>query len=211
MRATPMAEIAIMSHSPALEGGRAKQQSDGRARHSSGSCPKEVSVALVRRMVTVAAVVVLALALFASGWLVGRLGIGAVVTPASLNDAERQFMERMRNVSLVGSFTVAGREDRTPQADRYDISSVEKVGTDLWRFNAKMNCCGVNGAIPVVVPMRWNGDTPMIMMTDTSLPGLGTFTVRLFFYNDRYAGTWQHGNTGGLMSGRIEKHSGTAQ
>jgi hypothetical protein len=168
-------------------------------------------VALVRRMVTVAAVVVLALALFASGWLVGRLGIGAVVTPASLNDAERQFMERMRDVSLVGSFTVAGREDRTPHADRYDISSVEKIGTDLWRFNAKMNCCGVNGAIPVVVPMRWNGDTPMIMMTDTSLPGLGTFTVRLFFYSDRYAGTWQHGKTGGLMSGRIEKQSGTAQ
>ena len=83
-------------------------------------------MALVRRMVTVAAVVVLALALFAGGWLVGRLGIGAVVTPASLNDAERQFMERMREVSLVGSFTVAGREDRTPHADRYDISSVEK-------------------------------------------------------------------------------------
>jgi hypothetical protein len=162
-------------------------------------------------MVTVAAVVVLALALFASGWLVGRLGIGAVVNPASLNDAERQFMERMRDVSLVGSFTVAGREDRTAQADRYDISSVEKVGTDLWRFNAKMNCCGVNGAIPVVVPMRWNGDTPMIMMTDTSLPGLGTFTVRLFFHSDHYAGTWQHGKTGGLMSGRIEKYSGTAQ
>ena len=87
----------------------------------------------------------------------------------------------------------------------YDISSVEKVGTDLWRFNANMHCCGVSGAIPVVVPMRWNGDTPMIMMTETSLPGLGTFTVRLFFYGDRYAGTWQHGNTGGHMAGRIEK------
>jgi hypothetical protein len=180
-------------------------------RRSSGFRPKEVSVALVRRMVTVIAVVVAALALFAGGWLVGRLGIGAVVTPASLNDAERQFMERMRDVSLVGAFTVAGRENHTPQADRYDISSVEKVGTDLWRFNAKMNCCGVNGAIPVVVPMRWNGDTPMIMMTDTSLPGLGTFTVRLFFYDDRYAGTWQHGKSGGLMSGRIEKQIGTAQ
>ena len=160
---------------------------------------------LVRRVVTIAAAVVLALALFGSGWLVGRLGIGRVVDPASLNDAERQFIERMRDVSLVGTFTVSGREDRAPGPDRYDISSVEKVGTDLWRFNAKMQCCGVNGAIPVVVPMRWSGDTPMIMMTDTSLPGLGTFTVRLFFYNNRYAGTWQHGDIGGQMSGRIEK------
>ena len=55
------------------------------------------------------------------------------------------------------------------------ISSVEKVGDDLWRFNAKMDCCGLggSGAIPIVVPMRFVGDTPVIMMTDTSLPGMG--------------------------------------
>ena len=64
-----------------------------------------------------------------------------------------------------------------------------KVGDDSWQFNAKMRCCGVNGAIPVVVPRV----------------GMVTFTVRLFFYGDRYAGTWQHGNVGGHKSGRIEK------
>jgi hypothetical protein len=53
--------------------------------------------------------------------------------------------------------------------------------------------------------MRWVGDTPMIMMTDSSLPGIGTFTVRLFFYEDRYAGSWQGGDHGGLMFGRIER------
>jgi len=164
-------------------------------------------MALVRRMVTGVALVLIALLLVAGGWFLGRLGIGTVVDPASLNESERQFAERMRDVSLVGSFTMTGREDRTPRADRYDSASVEKVGTDLWRFNANMDCCGVSGAIPVVVPMRWIGDTPVIMMTDTSLPGLGTFTVRLFFYGDRYAGTWQHGERGGHMSGRIEKHA----
>jgi hypothetical protein len=162
-------------------------------------------MAIARRMFTLTAIVVLMLALFGGGWLVGRLGLGSAVDPASLSELERQFSDRMRNVSLVGSFTIAGRDDRTPRSDRYDISSVQKVGDDLWRFNTRMDCCGVAGEIPVVVPMRWIGDTPMIMMTDTSLPGLGTFTVRLFFYRDRYAGTWQHGNVGGLMSGRIEK------
>ena len=166
-------------------------------------------MALLRRVVTTTAVAAAAVALFAGGWIVGRLGIGSVVDPASLNDAERQFVARMRDVNLVGSFTVDGREDRARHPDRYEISSVEKVGTDLWRFNAKMNCCGVSGAIPVVVPMRWNGDTPMIMMTDTSVPGVGTFTVRLFFYNDRYSGTWQHGKVGGQMFGRIEKRAET--
>jgi hypothetical protein len=166
---------------------------------------------LVRRVLGIGMLVVLLLAVFAGGWLVGRLGIGSAVNPASLNDLEREFTERMRDVSLIGSFTVAGRENRPPRSDRYDIASVEKVGDNLWRFKASMQCCGVNGAIPIVVPMRWNGDTPMITMTDTSLPGLGTFTVRLLFYGDRYAGTWQHGAVGGHMSGRIEKQTPKAQ
>jgi len=161
----------------------------------------------VGRVMRAVLLLVLAIVLFVGGWLTGRLGIGSVVNPSSLSAVERDFSERMRDVALIGSFTVDGRENRTPRSDRYDILSVEKVGTDLWRFNASMQCCGVNGAIPIVIPMRFNGDTPMIEMTDTSLPGIGTFTVRLFFYRDRYAGTWQHGNVGGLMSGRIEKRT----
>ncbi len=163
-------------------------------------------MALIRRVMGLGVAVVAAAALFAGGWLVGRTGIGAVVEPASLTEAERAFADRMRGVTLVGSFTVAGRQDRPPRSDRYDIASVETGGDDLWRFNARMDCCGLDGrVIPIAVPMRWVGDTPMIMMTDTSLPGIGTFTVRLFFYEDRYAGSWQGGDHGGLMYGRIEK------
>jgi hypothetical protein len=164
----------------------------------------------VRRILTAAAIVIVVAAIFAGGWLVGRLGIGSAVDHASLPELERQFAERMRDVSLVGSFTVDGRDGRAPGDDRYDISSVEKVGDNMWRFNAGMSCCGVNGVIPIVVPMRFVGDTPMIMMTDTTLPGLGTFTVRVFFYGDRYGGTWQHGKVGGHMSGRIEKRAAAA-
>jgi hypothetical protein len=149
------------------------------------------------------------LAVFGGGWLAGRLGLGSVIDPSTLPAAERAFAERMRNVTLVGSFTVSGREDQPPRADRYEIASVEKVGENTWRFNAKMDCCGQAGqaGIPIVVPMHFVGDTPVIMMTDTSLPGLGTFTVRVFFYGDRYTGTWQHGAVGGHMSGRIERTS----
>ena len=117
----------------------------------------------------------------------------------------------MHNVSLVGTFTIVGGESRAPSPDRYQIANVEKVGDDLWRFNATMDCCGMRGAppIPIVVPMRWVGDTPVIMMTDTSIPGLGTFSARLLFHGDRYAGTWQHGQFGGHMSGLIEKSTGS--
>lgn len=144
------------------------------------------------------------LALVAVGWVFGRLGIGTIAEPVSLDDAERAFIDRMRNVSLVGGYTEYGRDATTPTAERYEIASVEKVGPDRWRFNATLTCCGFNGDIPVVVPLRFVGDTPMIMMTDTPVPGLGTFSVRLFFHDACYAGTWQHGPRRGFMSGRIE-------
>jgi hypothetical protein len=164
-------------------------------------------MANVRRPLVIFLIVVLALVVFGGGWLIGRLGIGAVADPASLTDAERRFAERMRGVTLVGSFTTDGREG-PPQVDRYEIVSVEKAGEDLWRFNSK--CCGLNSAVPFVVPMRFNGDTPVIQMTETSLSGLGTFSARVFFYGDRYAGTWQHGQVGGHMWGRIEKTAAPA-
>ena len=103
-------------------------------------------MAIVRRVLRLALFVVLALVLFGGGWLVGRLGIGSVVAPSSLTEVERRFSDGMRNVTMVGTFTVAGRENRTPRSDRYEISSVEKVGEDLWRFNAKMDCCGLGGS-----------------------------------------------------------------
>jgi hypothetical protein len=163
----------------------------------------------VHRVLSVLLLVVAALVLFAGGWMVGRTGIGTVVEPSSLTEAERRFAESMRGASLVGTFTLTGDEQGTQKPDRYDIESVQKVGDDLWQFNATMSCCGFDGssAVPVVVPMRWIGDTPVILMTDTSLPGIGTFTVRLLFYSDHYAGFWQHGTHVGHMTGRIERPS----
>ena len=142
---------------------------------------------------------------FALGWAVGTFRIGRAVPRASLTELERQFTDQMHGATLVGRFTIAGREDRPASPDRYQISSVEKVGRDDWRFNARIQYGSVDVTLPIVVTMLWAGDTPMITMTDVTIPTLGTFTARVFFYGNRYAGTWQHGNVGGQMFGRIEK------
>lgn len=149
--------------------------------------------------------VLLLIVVFSAGWMVAKLGIGAAVDPASLTELERSFAEQMKGASLVGSFTIVGREDRAPRPDRYDISSVEKIGDDRWRFNARIGETGVS--LPIVVPLRWIGDTPIIEMTDYTIPTVGTFSVRVFFYGDRYAGTWQHGPAGGHMYGVIKRGS----
>jgi hypothetical protein len=164
-------------------------------------------MALAKRFVGLVVILVLMLVMFGAGWTVAKMGIGSAVAPASLTDLERQFTAQMKDAALVGQFTIAGREDRPARPDRYDISSVQKVGDERWQFNARMRYAGIDVTLPITVPMRWVGDTPMIALTDLTVPTLGTFTARVFFYGDRYAGTWQHGNVGGEMFGRIEKGS----
>jgi hypothetical protein len=166
-------------------------------------------MALAKRFVGLVVILVLMLVMFGAGWTVAKMGIGSAVAPASLTDLERQFTAQMKDAALVGQFTIAGREDRPARPDRYDISSVQKVGDGRWQFNARMRYAGIDVTLPITVPMRWVGDTPMIALTDLTIPTLGTFTARVFFHGDRYAGTWQHGSVGGHMFGRIEK--GNAQ
>ena len=166
-----------------------------------------MTVALAKRFVGLVVIVVLMLVMFGAGWTVAKMGIGSAVAPASLTDLERQFTAQMKDAALVGQFTIAGREDRAARPDRYDISSVQKVGDERWQFNARMRYAGIDVTLPITVPMRWVGDTPMITLTDLTIPTLGTFTARVMFYGDRYAGTWQHGKAGGHMFGRIEKGS----
>jgi hypothetical protein len=142
---------------------------------------------------------------FGGGWLSGRTGLFMRVDPASLEARERAFVEQMRNVVLDGSFTMDGRA-APPRPDRYEIASVEKVGDRLWRFNARMVHEGMDVTLPIVVPMEWLGDTPVVMLTDYTIPAVGTFTARVFFYGTRYAGTWQHGDgAGGHLFGKIER------
>jgi hypothetical protein len=144
---------------------------------------------------------------FGAGWVVAKTGMGEGMDPATLPAVEREFAERMNGAALVGRFTIAGREDRAT-ADRYDIYSVDKIGDDQWRFNAKIGESGLT--LPIVVRMKFVDDTPLIVMTDTTIPGMGTFTARVFFHGDQYAGTWSHvGSAGGHMFGRIER--GAAQ
>ncbi len=158
----------------------------------------------IKRLFGIGAVVVALLLTFVIGWLVASLGIGSTMDLESLPELERQFAERMRDVSLVGRFTIAGREDESARPDRYDIASVEKVGGDRWRFNTRLRYGERDVTLPVAVTMLWTDDTPMVMLTDTTIPTLGTFSARVFFYEDRYAGTWQHGEIGGHMFGNIE-------
>ena len=150
------------------------------------------------------ATVVALLAVFGLGWLAAATGTGREADPASLADRERDFVDRMRNVVLVGHFTVEGEERRDGLPERYEISGVTKLDGDRWRFDARVQYGSVDATLPIVVPVVWAGDTPMVSITDFAIPGLGEeFGARVIFHDERYAGTWNHGRYGGLMYGTI--------
>lgn len=122
-----------------------------------------------------------------------------------LNEQEQAFQELLSNAVLVGTFSIDGR-DGTPKPERYTISGVTKVRGDRWIVQARITYGDTDIPVPVPVQVNWAGDTPMISVTNLTIPLVGSqFTSRVLFYGDRYAGTWQHGKVGGHMWGRIEK------
>jgi len=120
---------------------------------------------------------------------------------------EAEFSKSMEKSVLVGTFTVDGKDDGEPlKAERYEIESVVKASDNLWIFTTRVKYGKLDTKLPITVPMEWAGDTPMVTLTNASLPGLGEgFSARVLFYEDRYAGTWQHGDIGGHMFGKIER------
>jgi hypothetical protein len=118
---------------------------------------------------------------------------------------EQAFSDKLSGATLVGTFSVDGKEGTKP--DRYRIVSATKVKDADWIFTAKMKLRENEVDIPIPIKVYWADDTPVMSLTDLSIPGMGTFTSRVMFYGDRYAGTWQHGDHGGVFSGLIEKRS----
>ena len=123
---------------------------------------------------------------------------------------EKQFAERLSGATFVGHFSVEGKEGSPPQMERYTLNRVSKVEGDVWQFDARIQYGQLDVTVPLRLDVKWADDTPVITLTDLTIPGMGTFTSRVLVYGDRYAGTWQHGKAGGHLWGRLEKGAAKA-
>jgi hypothetical protein len=145
--------------------------------------------------------------------LIALPALAQTAAPATQPSAEqeqliRKLEQTLSNATLVGGATFDG-QNKPPKEDRYSLGEVKKLGGDMWLIPARIG----NGqaTIPLVLPIKWAGDTPVITVTDMGLPGMGKYTARVIFYGDHYAGTWSAGPThGGTLFGRIE-HGPTTQ
>jgi hypothetical protein len=127
-----------------------------------------------------------------------------------LNEREQAFADLLKDAALVGNFTVEGGKRGGPDTgrhkDRYVIKSAIKVGVDSWLINSQIVYGKFDVTVPVPVKVYWADDTPVMSVTDLSIPLMGSeFGARVLFFDNRYAGTWSHGKVGGLMFGTIER------
>lgn len=104
-------------------------------------------------------------------------------------------------------FSIDGvKTDKLPLGERYELKSVKKTKDGLWTFTARVTYLKQDITLPITVPVVWAGDTPMVSLSNSTLPGLGNqLSAKVIFDCGRYAGTWQHGKFGGHMWGRIER------
>jgi hypothetical protein len=132
----------------------------------------------------------------------------------ALSDREQAFADLMKDAVLVGNFTVnreqkegdAGKEAAKQSPERYGIKGIQKVDENKWLVHSHIKYGKLDVTVPVPVEVHFANDTPVLSVTDLSIPLVGNeFTARVMFFDNQYAGTWRHGKVGGLMYGRVEK------
>ena len=118
---------------------------------------------------------------------------------------DRKFEEMMKGVTLVGRSSRL-HNDSISSEERYVIEGVSKLVGDTWLFRARFVYKGKDIPLPIPVTVKWAADTPVITLTDASIPAMGTFTARVVLYRDQYAGTWSGEKSGGQMFGKIVRN-----
>jgi hypothetical protein len=113
--------------------------------------------------------------------------------------------KQLSGTRFTGAFTIDGREG-APAKEEYTVLSVKKLGKgDLFLFRARVKYGKTDITLPMPLPIKWAGDTPVISMDKLSIPGLGTFSAHVVIDGDKYAGTWKHGKVSGHLFGGISR------
>jgi hypothetical protein len=118
------------------------------------------------------------------------------------SDLEVKFQQMMSGVTLIGHSASLKGESVGGQ-EKYVIEKVSKLRRETWLFHVRIQYGSHDIPVPLPVNIKWAGDTPVITITDFTIPSLGTYTARVLLYQDQYAGTWSSKDHGGQVFGRM--------
>ncbi len=118
------------------------------------------------------------------------------------SDLEQEFQHMMSGVTLIGH-SASLKDESVAGEEKYVIEKVSKLRGETWLFHVRIQYGSHDIPVPLPVTIKWAGDTPVITMTNLTIPGLGTYTARVLLYEDQYAGTWSSKDHGGQVFGKI--------
>lgn len=113
--------------------------------------------------------------------------------------------QTLTGCALVGNFMVTGEKEAKLKPERYELKTVKHVSGENWLFSARIKYGEHDVTLPLTLPVRWAGDTPVISLDKMMIPGFGEFTARVMIYAEHYAGFWSGAGHGGHMFGMIER------
>jgi hypothetical protein len=124
---------------------------------------------------------------------------------------EAGLSKMLSGATLEGSFTSSGpgSDPAKISREKYTLGDVKKIAGDVWQFPARIEYGGKDITLPIPLPIRWAGDTPVVVVDQVDLPGFGSVSARVMFFDGHYAGYWKHGEHSGNLFGEI--HSAAAQ
>jgi len=118
---------------------------------------------------------------------------------------EAALVKMLSGATLEGSFTStgAGSDSTRLSREKYTLGNVRKLAGNVWLIPARIQYGEHDVTLPVTVPIRWAGDTPVVVVDSVELPAFGAVSARVIFFDGHYAGYWKHGKSGGNLFGVI--------
>lgn len=129
-------------------------------------------------------------------------------SPDQQAQREQALARLLTGAVFQGQYTVEDAQGQRTGKDRYTIRQAKKLQGNLWLLVVRIQYDGKDINVPLTLPILWAGDTPVITLKELPVPGLGTFSARVVIHGDRYAGSWDAGDHGGHLWGRIVRSKG---
>src|SRR6185369_7993484 len=116
-------------------------------------------------------------------------------------DPEERFKALLTKAYLTGRWAPlkGGKLGEEKTGDKYNIVSVTKGTGENWTVSAKMKYREQEIVMPIPVQVKFAGDTAIMIVDKLAIPGGGTYSARLLFYERTYSGTWSGGRGGGML------------
>lgn len=124
---------------------------------------------------------------------------------------EEKFIAMLKNATLQGSWAPVqqGQLGAEKGNDRYRIARVEKVDGEKWSIVSVFNAGGKQIEFPISASVKFAGDTAILILDNVRTgPGKATWSARVMFHDDVYAGRWwETANRahGGTIAGTITR------